>query len=110
MTDVVTVEAPKAVDYSIQLKYWTTVEDESAVVQAVEGAGGAIDRYIEDQSVHLGRDVNPDVLKTYVMQAGAIRCDVTQPAHAAVSGLEVARFSGSKTVSHELETTAGWSD
>ena len=110
MTDVVTVEAPKAVDYSIQLKYWTTVEDESAVVQAVEGAGGAIDRYIEDQSVHLGRDVNPDVLKTYVMQAGAIRCDVTQPAHAAVSGLEVARFTGTKTVSHELETTAGWSD
>lgn len=110
MTDVVTVEAPKAVDYSIQLRYWTTVEDESAVVQAVEGARGAIDRYIEDQSVHLGRDVNPDVLKTYVMQAGAIRCDVTQPAHAAVSGLEVARFSGSRTVSHELETTAGWSD
>ena len=110
MTDVVTVEAPKAVDYSIQLKYWTTVEDESAVVQAVEGAGGAIDRYIEDQSVHLGRDVNPDVLKTYVMQAGAIRCDVTQPAHTAVSGLEVARFTGTKTVSHELETTAGWSD
>ena len=110
MTDVVTVEAPKAVDYSIQLKYWTTVEDESAVVQAVEGAGGAIDRYIEDQSVHLGRDVNPDVLKTYVMQAGAIRCDVTQPAHAAVSGLEVARFTGTKTVSHELETTTGWSD
>ena len=110
MTDVVTVEAPKAVDYSIQLRYWTTVEDESAVVQAVEGAGGAIDRYIEDQSVHLGRDVNPDVLKTYVMQAGAIRCDVTQPAHTAVSGLEVARFTGTKTVSHELETTAGWSD
>lgn len=110
MTDVVTVEAPTPVDYSIQLKYWTTVEDEAAVVQAVEGEGGAIDRYVEDQSVHLGRDVNPDVLKTYVMQAGAIRCDVTQPVRAAVSGLEVARFSGSKTVSHELETTAGWSD
>lgn len=110
MTDVVTVEAPTAVDYSIQLKYWTTVDRESAVVQAVEGAGGAIDRYIADQSAHLGRDIEPDVLKTYVMQAGALRCDVTQPARTAVSGLQVARFSGTRTVSHAIETQAGWSD
>ena len=110
MTDVVTVEAPTAVDYSIQLKYWTTVDQEAAVVQAVEGEGGAIDRYIADQSAHLGRDIEPDVLKTYVMQAGALRCDVTQPARTAVSGLQVARYSGTKTVSHEIETQAGWSD
>lgn len=110
MTDVVTVEAPTPVDYSISIKYWTTVDSEAAVVEAVEGAGGAIDRYVADQSAHLGRDIEPDVLKTYVMQAGALRCDVTEPARTAVSGLQVARLVGSPTVSHELETTAGWSD
>lgn len=110
MTDVVTVEAPTPVDYAISLKYWTTIDQEAAVVQAVEGVGGAIDRYVADQSAHLGRDIEPDVLKTYVMQAGALRCDVTSPARTAVSGLQVARLSGSPTVSHELETTAGWSD
>lgn len=110
MTDVVTVEAPTPVDYSISIKYWTTVDRESAVVEAVEGAGGAIDRYVADQSAHLGRDIEPDVLKTYVMQAGALRCDVTSPARTAVSGLQVARLVGSPTVGHELETTAGWSD
>lgn len=110
MTDVVTVEAPTPVDYSISIKYWTTVDSEAAVVEAVEGAGGAIDRYVADQSAHLGRDIEPDVLKTYVMQAGALRCDVTSPTRTAVSGLQVARLVGSPTVSHELETTAGWSD
>ena len=110
MTDVVTVEAPTPVDYSISIKYWTTVDRESAVVEAVEGAGGAIDRYVADQSAHLGRDIEPDVLKTYVMQAGALRCDVTSPVRTSVSGLQVARLSGSRAVSHEVETQAGWSD
>ena len=110
MTDVVTVEAPTPVDYTIQLKYWTTLDAEAAVVAAVEGPGGAIERYVADQSAHLGRDVEPDVLKTYVMQAGALRCDVTAPTRASVSGLQVARLTGSPTVSHEVETQAGWSD
>lgn len=110
MTDVVTVEAPTPVDYAISLKYWCTIDQEASVVQAVEGAGGAIDRYIADQSAHLGRDIEPDVLKTYVMQAGALRCDVTSPTRTAVSGLQVARLVGSPTVGHELETQAGWSD
>lgn len=110
MTDVVTVEAPTPVDYTIDVKYWTTIDQEAAVVQAVEGAGGAIDRYVADQSAHLGRDIEPDVLKTYVMQAGALRCDVTAPVRTSVSGLQVARLSGSRAVSHEVETQAGWSD
>lgn len=110
MTDVVTVEAPTPVDYAISLKYWCAIDQEASVVQAVEGAGGAIDRYIADQSAHLGRDIEPDVLKTYVMQAGALRCDVTAPVRTSVSGLQVARLSGSRAVSHEVETQAGWSD
>ena len=110
MTDVVTVEAPTPVDYTISLKYWTTLDAESAVVAAVEGPGGAIERYVADQSAHLGRDVEPDVLKTYVMQAGALRCDVTAPTRASVSGLQVARLSGEPSVTHETESMAGWSD
>ena len=110
MTDVVTGEAPTPVDYTISLKYWATIDAEAAVVEAVEGPGGAIDRYVADQSAKLGRDVEPDVLKTYVMQAGALRCDVTAPTRTAVSGLQVARLTGSPTVTHEVETQAGWSD
>lgn len=110
MTDYVTVKAPTTVPYSIDLKYWTTYEEEAAVVQAVEGAGGAIERYVADQCARLGRDVNPDMLMSYVMQAGAIRCEVTEPVYTAVSGAEVASFSGSKTVAHAIEQQARWDE
>lgn len=110
MTDLVTVAAPTTVSYGIQLKYWTTYEDEAAVVQAVEGAGGAIDRYVSDQCAKLGRDINPDMLMAYVMGAGAIRCEVTEPAYTEVSGTQVAAFSGSRTVSHEIEQQARWDE
>ena len=110
MTDLVSVEAPTVVEYPISLTYTTTPEREAAVVEAVEGPGGAIDRYVAEQCSRLGRDINPDVLKTYVMEAGAIRCDVTKPAHRAVAGTQVAKHDGDLTVSHTLETQARWSD
>lgn len=109
MTDVVTVEKPTYVDYTIQLSYTTTVEDEATVVQAVEGAGGAIERYKSEQCEVLGRAINPDVLKTYVMQAGALRCDVTQPVHTAVGTTQVAHWNGATKATHTVERTAGWS-
>lgn len=109
MTDVVTVEKPTYVDYTIQLTYTTTVEDEATVVQAVEGAGGAIERYKSEQCEVLGRAINPDVLKTYVMQAGALRCDVTQPVHKAVGTTQVAHWNGTTKATHTVERTAGWS-
>lgn len=109
MTDVVTVEKPTYVDYTIQLTYTTTVEDEATVVQAVEGAGGAIERYKSEQCEVLGRAINPDVLKTYVMQAGALRCDVTQPVHTAVGTTQVAHWNGTTKATHTVERTAGWS-
>lgn len=109
MTDVVTVEKPTYVDYAIQLTYTTTVEDEATVVQAVEGAGGAIERYKSEQCEVLGRAINPDVLKTYVMQAGALRCDVKQPVHTAVGTTQVAHWNGTTKATHTVERTAGWS-
>ena len=110
MTDLVTVEAPTTVPYGIRLSYWTTVEDEARVVQAVEGPGGAIDRYVADQCAVLGRDVNPYVLQSYVMDAGAIRCDVAEPAYEAVSGTQVALWDGKLEASHTLETRARWDE
>lgn len=110
MTDVVSVVPPTAVDYSISLTYWATMDREAEVVEAVEGPGGAIDRYVADQCARLGRDVEPDVLKTYVMQAGALRCDVAEPSRTSVSGLQVARLAGEPSVSHLVETQAGWSE
>ena len=110
MTDLVTVEAPTTVGYAIRMKYWTRVEDEAAIMEAVEGAGGAVDRYIADQCAVLGRDINPYMLQSYVMEAGAIRCDVYEPQYVPVTGVQVARFTGAPDISHALETKARWTE
>lgn len=116
MTDVVTVEPPKAVPYSIELEYWTTPSDETACVATIEGAGGSIARYISEQSSILGRDINPDVLKTMCMQpmdqagsVGAIRCEVVEPEYMEVSADEVAVWDEALIVKHHVETEARWS-
>lgn len=108
MTDVVSVESPVAKEYGISLSYWTTPDAEGAVVSAIEGDGGAIDAYNLEQSTVLGRDINPDKLKERLLEAGAIRVDITEPVYTAVADGEVAQFNGSKTVTHQVESLARW--
>lgn len=115
MTDVVTVERPKTVLYSIVIDYWTTPADEAACVETIEGAGGSIERYISEQASVLGRDINPDVLKTMCMnpsdQAGAtgcIRCEITEPEYMPVANDEVAVWDGTVVATAHIETQARW--
>lgn len=110
MTDVVRVSPPTMREYGISLTYWATPDSEAAVVEAIEGEDGAIARFIALQGSRLGRDINPDVLKTLVMDAGAIRAEVDEPSYEAVGAGEVARFNGSRTVSHRIESQARWEE
>ena len=108
LTDTVVVEAPTAQDYGIQIKYYTTAEDESACIETIEGEGGAIDRFIAWQSGAIGRDINPDKLRALILApdwegaVGAYRVDVIQPVFIQLGPTSVAKFSGSRTVSHEV--------
>ena len=102
MTDLVAVESPATVGYSISLKYYVPRGTEVAAVQAIEGDGGAIDSFIEWQSAALGRDINPDELRYYLRQAGATRVEITAPAFAEVGANAVAMHSGEITVTHEV--------
>lgn len=101
LTDYVTVEAPQTESYGIELKYYTTQQNESAVVQAVEGAGGAIEQYISWQSEQFARDINPDYLKMLCLNAGADRVDIISPVYTEIGRTTVSKFNGTKSVSHE---------
>ena len=77
----------------------------------VEGSDGAIVRFNEWQTTALGRDINPDKLRSLILSPrwaegleGAIRVDVVKPEHTAVADTEVAAFSGRLTVSHKSVT------
>lgn len=108
LTDRVVVEAPKVQEYDIELTYYTTASDESACIQTVEGEGGAVDQYIEWQSSALGRHINPDKLRALILAptgdtaAGATRVVITSPEFTELNDTTVAKFSGKKTIRHEV--------
>lgn len=111
MTDKVTAIAPEQVSYDIQIKYYCTKDNEADTIRAVEGEGGAIDRYNEWQTGALDRDINPDQLRKLILcpdwdssLVGADRVDVTKPVLTSISKGQVAKFSGTITVTHEVIT------
>ena len=104
LTDIVTVAAPTVESYDIELTYYVNSSNESAVVAAVEGSGGAIDNYVYWQGSTLDTDINPDELVKRILNAGAIRVEITKPVYTDLSPTTVAKFSGSKTVTHVVKS------
>lgn len=108
MTDRVTAKSPTEKTYDIELKYYCTVDNEKAAVNIVEMEGGLIDSYIGWQSGKLGRSINPDGLRRELMQnieeLGVLveRVEIIQPVFTELKKSEIAKFSGSRKVSHEV--------
>ena len=70
-------------------------------LDAVEGEGGAIEQYNAWQSAELGRSINPDMLRAYLIQAGAQWAEVTQPVQTSIQPHQYARV-GAIDVTHEV--------
>lgn len=109
LTDLVRAEAPTQVLYDICIKYYTTAQDEAAVIEAVEGADGAIARFNEWQTSALGCDINPDRLRKLILSPdwkdglkGALRLDVIAPTFKELDEISVATFSGIWNVTHQV--------
>lgn len=101
LNDLVTVRAPEAVPFDIELTYYVLQADESASVEAIEGAGGAIEEYIAYQQGNIGRDINPDRLRAYLLDK-CVRVTIKKPDFTTISDREIARFSGTLNISHVI--------
>lgn len=97
--DKLSVSGPSPVEYGIELTYYCSKAEESETVQAIEGAGGAIEQYREWQNSVIGRDINPDRLRAYLLDT-CIRVDVKAPVFTSVSDLQIPRWNGRINVSH----------
>ena len=108
MTDLVQVFTPEPVEYSVEIKYYTTKDNEAATIQTIEADGGAIDQYNAWQQAALARDINPDQLRRFLLAptngVGALRVDVISPTFAELDKFQVARLSGTPIVTHEVVT------
>lgn len=107
MTDLVLVEAPEQVEYDIDITYYTTEENESDCIETIEGANGSIQQFIEWQGTKLGRDINPDRLRTLCLApgngTGCKRIVVNAPAFTPLMETQIAVYSGTLTVNHVVE-------
>lgn len=101
LNDKVSVHAPTEVQYDIELTYYVLQADESAAQQAIEGQGGAVEQYNAWQQGQLGRDINPDRLRAFLLDH-CVRVDLVQPEYTAIANSELARFSGTLNISHTV--------
>lgn len=106
MTDNVNAFPPTVVEYQVELKYYCTKDNEATTIEAIEGAGGAIDQYNEWQTAALARNINPDQLRRFLLVPntgiGALRVDVVKPSFQELTKSQVAKLSGVPVVSHEV--------
>lgn len=106
MTDLVQAFAPSVTEFEVELKYYCTKDAEAETIQTIEGIGGAVEQYTEWQTAALGRDINPDQLRRFILApasgTGALRVDVIKPSFVELSKMQVARLAGSPVVSHEV--------
>ena len=102
-----TCQGPEVISYDINIKYYVSSENEAAAYKNIEADGGAIARFIAWQDTVIGRDINPDKLRTLCLnpgdgKTGCYRIDVTAPTFTALTNDKIARFSGNLTVTHEV--------
>lgn len=107
MTDLVVVEAPEQVEYDIDITYYTTEENESDCIETIEGANGSIQQFIEWQGTKLGRNINPDELRSLCYSpkkgTGCKRITINAPVFTKILKSQVAMFSGNLVVNHVVE-------
>ena len=106
MTDLVIVQPPTAIQYDIDIKYYTTVDEEDNCIEAIEGKDGAIERYKEWQGTKMGRSINPDKLRSFCLSPksgiGCTRIEVISPVYKELNNTQIASFR-TLTVSHVVE-------
>jgi len=90
LTDFVSVNAPDAVNFDIDLTYFIprSRENSAAVIQA--GVENAVKEYINRQTTNMGRDINPDELTALIWGAGAKRAEIRSPVFTVVEEYAVA--------------------
>ncbi len=93
LTDNVSVLPAVAASTSLDVTYYIS-EDDTAVANSIESAvSEAVDAYATWQTEKIGRAISPDYLRKLMLNAGALRVEVTAPSYAVIAANEVAQFT-----------------
>lgn len=100
VTDRVTVRAPEAVEFAVDITYYGAARPEPGGAELQSLVTAAVEEYVKWQTAALGRRINPGKLITLVMQAGAGRVEVTAPTSKALTGTQCAVFIGTASLTY----------
>ena len=104
LTDVVEVNAPQDTNYNINLKYFINDSDKANVTNIQAAVTKAIEDFKRYQSERIGRDVNPSMLVSMIVNAGAKRVDIIEPAFISVDDAHIAILKSSNITYGGLES------
>lgn len=90
LTDKVTVLAPTALNYNLDLTYWIGRGNASVELATKEKIESAIEDFKLWQRSSMGRDLNPSELTKRIVEAGAKRVEIRSPVFQQITGAEVA--------------------
>jgi phage-related baseplate assembly protein len=100
LTDNVTVQKAIAVPYTISLSYTISPDNASIADTITAKVNKAVQEYKKYQSAALGRWINPDVLRNYVLNAGAFTVTLNSPSLIIVDKQSIAQLSGEAVVNY----------
>lgn len=79
LTDYVSVHDGEKIPYNIRLTYYTARDAAKSATQMADDVQAAVDSYVAWQSAKFGRDINPDKLRSYLLEAGVKRIVLNEP-------------------------------
>ncbi|MCI7419376.1 MAG: baseplate J/gp47 family protein [Clostridium sp.] len=92
--DVITVKKPAEIDYEISLTYYIAESDRKNADAIQEAVTEAVNDYKMWQSQKMGRDINPSMLQSKIMNAGAKRVVLSSPQFDVIGETEIASCTG----------------
>ncbi len=103
-TDYIQVLKPETVKYNIRLTYYIDRKKANQAENICEGVNNAIENFILWQRQKIGRDINPSELTRRILEVGAKRVNITQPAFKELSGNELAVLNTKNIIYGGLES------
>lgn len=103
LTDSIEVLAPLKKTYSINITYYVNSSDQSRAANIQLKVVAAINDYINWQKSEIGRDINQDVLRQKILNAGAKRVDIASPVFTVVDEDSVASLTSQSVTYGGLE-------
>lgn len=108
LTDRVTVKTPEPIDYAIKFDYYITEDDALNVTEIKAKVREAVTKYAKWQSEKIGRDINPDKLRSLVLNAGASRVVLTSPDFMALENTQIARLTSDISSDEKIDIIAAY--